>query len=328
MLFRGGRSGASDRNGAPLVMASVVSGMKYFPGLSVPGPPTGILVFLLFGCLLFPVGAEAQLPHLDAVPWIPPADSTSRLAMIVEVGRFHDPKFNWNLNRILLTAVLPAGDDAIFFLRLPHLTFDTGDVSVAQRWPWAMAEDGQNGWPHEKRISSFGQIEVGVTGAFGLKWLGPMDYALALGLPTGSDKVYPFSSMSLPLRVEVKKIYPLRRAGHLGLVAGYLSHMDSGKNYLDPTAFPSGIHLGASLDFFRGPGSRLGISYDFQDRKSRRSQLAGVQWWFPWGEGGSFGLKVARELQGTLDRPAAWYFTLGWRLDSLRYRPQVASDEP
>ena len=38
--------------------------------------------------------------------------------------------------------------------------------------------------------------------------------------------------------------------------------------------------------------------------------------WFPWGQAGSLGFKVAAELQGTLDRPAAWYFTLGWRLDS------------
>ena len=304
-------------------MLSSVSGKKSIPGWSVLGWSTGALVLLLlFGSMLMPAPANAQLLHLDPIPWTTPADSTSRLAMVVDVNRFTDPKFNWNMNRILLTAVLPAGDDAIFFLRLPHLTFDTGGISVAERWPWAMGEDGQDGWPYEKRISSFGQIEVGITGPFGLKWLGPLDYALALGLPTGSDRVYPFSSQSLPLRVEIKKTYALGRTPHLGLVAGYLWNMDSGKNFLDPYAFPSGYHLGASLDFFRGPGSRLGFTYDFEDRQSRKSQLAGVQWWFRWGEAGSMGLKVAAELQGTLDRPAAWYFTLGWRLDSLRYRPQ------
>jgi hypothetical protein len=283
---------------------------------------------LLGGILLNPVKAIAQLPHLDPVPWTAPADSTSRLALIAEVNRFHDPKFDWNLNRILLTAILPAGDDAVFFLRMPYLSFDTGNVSVAQRWPWVIGEGGQDGWPNEKRISSFGQIEVGVTGAFGLKGTGPLDYGLALGLPSGSDRVYPFSSMSLPLRIEVKKTYPLGGNRYLGLVAGYLYHMDSGKDFLDPTAFPSGVHLGAFLDFIRGPGSRLGFTYDFHDRKSRRSQLAGVQWWFRWGEVGSMGLKAAAEMQGTLDRPAAWYFTLAWRFDSLRYRPQEADPAP
>jgi hypothetical protein len=244
----------------------------------------------------------------------------------VEVNRFHDPKFNWNVNRIFLTAVLPAGDDATFFLRIPHLTFDTGDTSLASRWPWVIGEEGQNGWPYEKRISSFGQIEVGVTGPASLPLLGGLDYALALGLPVGSDKVYPFSSVSLPLRMELKKIIPLGRTTHLGFVAGYLSNMDSGGDYLTPSAFPSGYHLGSAVDLYRGRGRRFGLTYDFQDRESRQSQLAGVQWWLPWGADGSLGLKVGRELEGTLNRPAAWYFTLAWRLDSARYRMNAVAE--
>ncbi len=306
-------------------MLPTLSGLKIPTGWSALRSPWGIAALLMALCVLpLPREAKAQLMHLDAIPWFTPADSTSRLALIVEVNRFHDPKFDWSVNRILLTAVLPAGDDAVFFLRIPHLTFDTGNTSVANRWPWVVGEGGQNGWPHEKRISSFGQIEVGATGPLPL--LGGVDFALALGLPTGSDKVYPFSSMSLPLRMELKKIIPLGRTTHLGLVAGYLSNMDSGRDYLASTAFPSGYHLGAAVDFYRGRGSRFGLTYDFQERESRRSQLAGVQWWLPWGADGSLGFKVSRELQGTLDRPAAWYFTLAWRLDSARYRLNAVAD--
>jgi len=291
---------------------------------SVIRSPWGFVsLMMVFWLLLVPRGANAQLMHLDAIPWFTPADSTSRLALIVEINRFHDPKFDWSLNRILLTAVLPAGDDAAFFLRLPHMTFDTGDIPLVHRWPWVIGEEGQNGWPHEKRISSFGQIEVGVTGPASLPLLGRTDYALALGLPSGSDKVYPFSSTSLPMRVELKKSIPLGRTTYLGLVAGYLSNMDSGRDYLSSTAFPSGYHLSAALDLYQGRGRRLGMTYDFQDRESRLSQLAGVQWWLSWGSDGSLGFKVARELQGTLDRPAAWYFTLAWRLDSPSYRPNA-----
>ncbi|MCK9995086.1 MAG: hypothetical protein KAH56_02265 [Candidatus Krumholzibacteria bacterium] len=285
-------------------------------------------LFLVLWTLLTPGGASAQLMHLDAVPWFTPADSTSRLALVVEVNRFHDPKFDWNLNRILLTVVLPAGDNAAFFLRLPHMTFDTGNIPVAHRWPWVIGEDGQDGWPHEKRISSFGQIEVGVTGPVGLPLVGWVDYALAMGLPTGTDRVYPFSSMSIPLRLELRKNIQLGRISYLGLVAGYLANMDSGRAHLDPVAFPNGYHLGAALDLYQGRGQRLGLTYDYQDRDSRRSQLVGAQWWMSWGADGSLGFKVARELQGTLDRPAAWYFTLAWRLDSDRYRPQAEVPNP
>ena len=285
-------------------------------------------LLLLLWVLLVPGGASAQLMHLDAVPWFTPADSTSRLALVVEVNRFHDPKFNWNLNRILLTVVLPAGNNAAFFLRLPHLTFDTGDISLANRWPWVIGEGGQDGWPHEKRISSFGQIEAGVTGPASLPLVGWVDYALALGLPMGTDRVYPFSSMSIPLRLELRKNIPLGRTSYLGLVAGYLSHMDSSRDHLDSFAFPSGYHLGAAWDLYQGRGARLGLTYDYQDRESRRSQLAGAQWWLKWGSDGSLGFKVAAELQGTLDRPAAWYFTLAWRLDSERYRPKSEEKKP
>ncbi len=310
-------------------MLPVPSGLKTIWGWSAIRSPWGLVSLLMvFWALLAPRGANAQLMHLDALPWFTPADSTSRLALIIEVNRFHDPKFDWNLNRILLTAVLPAGDDATFFLRLPHMTFDTGGISVANRWPWVIGEDGRNGWPHENRISSFGQIEVGVTGPVHLPLSGVVDYALAVGLPTGSDRVYPFSSVSLPLRVELRKIIPLGRTTHLGLVAGYLSNMDSTKDFLVSTAFPSGYHLGAAVDFYKGRGSRLGLTYDFQDRKSRRSQLAGVQWWLPWGSDGSLGFKVGRELQGTLDRPAAWYFTLAWRLDSASHRLNAVATDP
>lgn len=285
-------------------------------------------LLVLFCLLVLPRGASAQLMHLDAIPWFTPADSTSRLALVVEANRFHDDKFDWKLNRILLTVVLPAGDDGTFFLRLPHMTFDTGSVTVPKRWPWIIGEAGQDGWPHEKRISSFGQIEVGVTGPVGLPLVGGVDYGLALGLPTGTDRLYPFSSMSLPLRLELKKIVPLARTTHLGLVAGYLANMASGRDYLNEEAFPNGIHLGASLDFYKGRGARFGLSYDYQNRDSRRSQLAGVQGWLPWGSDGSFGLKIVRELQGTLDRPAAWYFTLGWRLDSAGHRQLKAEEGP
>ena len=41
-----------------------------------------------------------------------------------------------------------------------------------------------------------------------------------------------------------------------GLLAGYLIHMDSGNDVLDPYAFPSGYQFAASLARYRQRGSR------------------------------------------------------------------------
>lgn len=286
-----------------------------------------VLLLTVLGVLSGPRQAQAQLPHLDAIPWYTPADSTSRLALVVDINRFHDSKFNWSTNRMLLTAVLPAGDDAVFFLRLPYMTFDTGGLSLKSRWPWVIGEGATDGWPNEERISSFGQIEVGVNGPVKLPLVTWVNFGLALGLPSGSDKVYPFSSTSMPFRLAMKKNVPLGRTTYLALVAGYLAHMDSGKDNLDSFAFPSGYHLGAAFDVFRGRGSRFTLSYDYHNRDSRRSQLAGAEIWLPWSDDGSVGFKVAGEMQGTLDRPAAWYFTLGFRLDSPSHRLRAEPEE-
>jgi len=165
-----------------------------------------------------------------------------------------------------------------------------------------------------------------MTGPVRLPLVHWVDFGLALGLPSGSDVVYPFSSTSIPLRLALKKNLPLSRRSWLGLVAGYLENMDSGKDYLTASAFPSGYHLGASYDFYRKRGSRIGLEYDYENRDSRLSQIVGAQWWLPWGKDGSVGLKVAAEIQGTLDRPAAWYFTLAFRLDSPGHRLEPAAN--
>ena len=275
---------------------------------------------LLLATAFFAPPAAAQLMHFDPLPFFTPADSTSRLALNIDLDRFTDGKFGWSLNRVYLTAVLPAGDDATFFLRLPHLTFDSGDVGLASRWPWVLGAGAVDGWPGEKRISSFGKIEIGVTGPLVLPLLRGIDYGLSLGLPTGTDRLYPFSSQSLPFRVDVRKPIVLAPGLQAGLLLGTLTHMDSGKDYLDPIAFPGGYRLGATLARYGGRGSSWQLSWDYRNEDGRTSQLAGVQKWLPWTSDGAIGLKISRELVGSLDRPALWYFTISWRLDSPKYR--------
>ena len=280
----------------------------------------GMAVLLLTGLVSPPV-AQSQLTYLDDIPWFAQADSTSRLALVAEVNRFQDSQHDWSVNRLHLCAILPAGDRSVFFLRMSHLTFNTGGLLPVERWPWIRGDENKFQWSDETTISSFGQPEIGATGVLVIPGLTSWQYGTALGLPIGTDRLYPFASVSLPLRLALRRLIWLQARTRLALTAGYLMNMSSGKDLLNEDAFPDGWELGAAATWYRGRGARAVLSYDLKNRDGRKSQLLGVQWWAPWTADGSVGLKVARELQGNLHGPAVWYFTLAWRFDSPSRRP-------
>lgn len=286
--------------------------------------PVAVLVLVL----LQPGAASAQMPYFDDLPFFTPADSTSRLALVADLNRFEETKFNWSVNRLLISIILPAGQEASFFIRMPLTTFDTGQTPLFSRWPWLAGEEADS-WPDSRRYSGFGQPEIGATGPLGLSMLPNWHYGVALGLPAGTDFLYPFSSVSMPLRLEARKMVAWGTNRQLGLNLGYVMNMKSAKDYLNSDyAFPSGWHLGSDLNFYRGRGKRMSLAYDYHNRNGKNLQLIGVQGWLPWTDDGSVGLKVSREIQGTLDNPATWYFTLSFRLDSDRYRPAEEEDAP
>ena len=288
-----------------------------------------VLGALLLLTVLMTSPLHAQMLYLDDMPFFSVADSTSRLALVTEFNRYEDPKFEWSVNRLLVSIILPAGEEGTFFLRMPFTSFDTGEVSLFSRWPWVEGNAEDEDWPNGRRITSLGQPEIGATGPTGLSFLPNWHYAVSLGLPVSTDRLYPFGSVSMPFRLELRKIIPWTESRNAGLTLGYLQNMNSAKDHLDSEmAFPSGFHVGGVLNWYRGRGSRVNLSYDYYNREGRKSQMLGVQGWIPWTDDGSVGLKVARELQGTLDRPAAWYFTLSFRLDSNRHRPSFVTTEP
>ena len=296
--------------------------------LSLPEPRV-LAVFFLLLFFFGPVnGGMAQMLHLDPIPWSVPADSTSSQALIVEAARFQETKFDWAVDRLLLTLILPAGSNGTFFLRMPHVTFDMGDVPLFSRWPLIQGEAEVDTFWTERRVSSFGQLEVGVNSLHDLPHVHRIHYGAAIGLPVGTDRLYPLSSVSFPLRVEVRKDLVLRRGAHLALGAGYLYNIDSGSDLLDSTAFPDGWRWGAALSLFGGRNRRVVLDYDQQNRKGHRSMLAGLQVWLPWSDDGSWGLRVDRELAGSLDRYADWRFALSWRFGDPQHRPGYEEPEP
>lgn len=285
-----------------------------------------VAVFSLAGLSQVP-NAQAQLTYLDEIPWFAEADSTSRLAFVAEVDYFSDAKYEWSVNRLHVCALLPAGDRSVFFLRMSHWTFDTGGLLPIKRWPWIRGEEENFQWTSETTISSFGQFELGATGPVAIPGVKRWQYGVALGLPVGTDRLYPFSSVSLPLRLALRRLFWLKPGVLMGLTGGYLANMDSGKDLLLDNAFPDGWELGGVVNWYRGRGSRYALSYDYKNLGGHKSQLVGVQAWFSWTQDGSWGVKVARELQGTLNGPAAWYFSLKWRFDSPKGRPG-SEEEP
>ena len=269
--------------------------------------------------------AHAQLPHLDPLPWQAPADSLSRLALVVGVDRSVDDRTEWQTNRLTLTAILPAGADGIWFLRLPYLSFDTGGLGARERWPAIAGADTTAIGPQNDRLEGFGQIEAGAGGPLNLPGLGRWRYGLALGLPTGQNSLYPWSSTSLPLRMQLRRGLLGGAGWRLSAGGGYVLHLDAGGDELDAAAFPNGWQAAAELAVGRGGEPRWRLSAAFDDRNGRRGLWAGLQAWLPWTPDGAVGLAAARELAGTDDRLAGWRFGVSWRFDSPGQRPGAAT---
>lgn len=282
------------------------------------GPGGAVGAFLLLLACLAPGPAQAQLLHLDPPVWSSAADTVTTGSFLVEMDRFEEPEFGWSADRLLLTLVLPTGRDGAYFVRMPYVVFDRKDVSLFARWPWLEGEQEDTRFRDERRVSSFGQLEVGMDRRREWPLLGPVQFAGSIGLPVGSDRLYPLSSVSFPLRAQLRRSLAVSRGVVLALGAGTLYNIDSGGSRLDSAAFPNGWQGNIALQIGTDRERRLVVDYRHEDRDGRRSALLGVACHVPWTAEGAWGLRVERQLAGTLDRYAAWRFCLSWRFDQLR----------
>jgi hypothetical protein len=267
------------------------------------------------------VAARAQLPYLDPLPWFAPADSTVRQALVVDFDRGGDDVTGWTLDRTALTVTLPAGDHGAWFLRASYLRFDAGSRPLLERWPGVRGADAAANWPGETVANGFGPLEVGVVGPARLPLLGPWRLAGGIGLPTGSNRLYPFSSTSIPVRLAMRRGTDLGRV-RLWVHGGALFHLDATGDELSDTAFPSGFSAGTEAAWYRGRGSRLTVGFDLEDRDGRRSQLVTAAVWVPWREAASLGFRLRWEVAGEAHRPEAWYATFSVRFEGPRAVPE------
>jgi hypothetical protein len=280
--------------------------------------------------LLWPVSTtRAQIPFLDPLPWSAAADTLGQRALEVSWDRFDDERVHWSADRVGLTGLLAMGERAHLFLRMHFLTLDTADRPALVRWPALRGEQADPGWPHEAQVDGFGRPEIGVIGLLRLPLLGPGRYALALGLPSGRDQLYPLSAASMPLRLAWRRDLGGGSPWQLSLAVEVLQHLDSAHEFLEPAAFPSGVIYSAALGWGHGSHRRLELGWRESRLEGRRSALLGLQGWLPWGERNACGIAVQRELAGSANRPFGTQFSIAWRLISAPAQGQGAErDRP
>ena len=276
---------------------------------------TACLLGLLSVLVALP--AFAQIHHLDDAPWYTLADSLSRRGSALSYDQYRDADTHWRTDRLGLLLHMGLGEHAVFYVNVGALRFDTGGLSVLQRWP-ELAQPDDDGevdtdWPSETMINGFDRPELGL--------LFPLlagDVALVAGLPVGRDELYPMSAACLPLRLDWR--YTFDSAGVLaGAVRiGYEHTFDSGRDYLTAAAFPGGWRYGIEVDVAGDPQRGLALDWSARELESghhlRRLRLTG---WLPLGDHNVLELHLARDLGGKADRYATWIAGVTWRLAAL-----------
>lgn len=277
------------------------------PRPCIPAAVAGLLV------LLAAVTGHAQLPWLEPLPAWSAADTLASRAFALDISRLADGRTGWTADRVAAELRFAAGGRGFFFARLPWLRLDTGDLPALERWPGIRGVEAGAGWPGEAVLAGFGQLELGAAGPVRLPLAGTLAAALGVGVPLGHSRFYPLSSSGLPLRLEATRRVTVSGRWSALAGAGLVRHGGPGDEVLDETAFPDGRLLRLGLGWSSGPVIAR-LDWTAEARGDRRAQWLAAEWSAPWGDGARAGARVAREVSGSGDRPAAWLAGVTWRL--------------
>jgi len=266
--------------------------------------------------------ARAQIQRLDSAPWYAVTDSSSRGGVIFGLDRFWDDDTGWNVGRLGLTVTAPFGLRSVYYLRLHALRFDTAELPVLSRWPQLRGEDAEDDWPGSVSSSGLASPELGLIVPLPLPLVGPTDAALAMGVPLGSDALYPFASGCWPLRLDVRRTWRCRHGMVWAVRAGGETSFDSSGDELTPDAFPDGWRFAADAAWQPETWRQVVASYEERRLAGHASRRVSLAAWIPLGDGHAFGLVVARELGPRADRPATNDVSILWRFAGLP-RPEA-----
>lgn len=269
------------------------------------------LLAMAAAALLAAASARAQIPDLEAPPWTALAD-TSRASVLFGAERLRDPGVHWSVARLGLTVVWSPGETTRLFVRESYLTFTAGYLRSLVRWPGIAGPEAGAAWPNESQVSGWSRPEVGVLTRAGLPLLGRAELALAAGLPIGRDEFYPYSSASFPLRLLLRRGVPVGWGLSLAGLAGGTLHLDSGREVLDPEAFPSGFSLGAAL--LRDGGEKGELAVEAESAGGRTLVRARLDWWLHLSAEQAVRLRWQQFLGGGDDRPFETGLSIAWRV--------------
>jgi hypothetical protein len=132
-------------------------------------------------------------------------------------------------------------------------------------------------------------------------------------LPISRDELYPLSAASIPIQLDLRKCFTVGAAWRFAATAGPIWHLDSGREYLDPSAFPNGAHLTGEVHWQLGARRTLELGYTAASFDRRTSHRIRLRYWLPSGASDAFSLALEQELTGMQQRPFATYVGILWR---------------
>ena len=281
-----------------------------------PSPALG-LVALLLGAA---APGRAQLPPREPLPWEILAPPSGRQALELAAARFTDPDLGWRAQRLGLSAFWPRGSTGCLFLRAAWLALDTGEAPVIARWP-ALAFPADETAPQGDTAVGWGSPEVGWLSTLQLGRLGVWQYAVAAALPLGQDELYPFASTSQPMRFQLRRQARLGGRLEAGALIGLVVTLDSGRDRLQPEAYPGGTS--GALDLVWRPSARraLTLALIAESGGGAHSLQPSLAWRLPAGERRELTVGLRRELADEADRPYATQAWLAWTIRSAPAAP-------
>jgi hypothetical protein len=261
--------------------------------------------------------SRAQVPRLDPAPWYAVTDSTTRRGVVFGLDRFWDDDTGWSVGRLGITVTAPLGLRSVYFLRAHAMRFDTGERPVLTRWPGLRGEGAQDDWPGSVSPSGLARPELGLIVPLPLPLAGLTDAAITMGLPLGSDALYPFSAGSWPLRIDVRRTWRRGTAWRGAIKVGAETTFDSSDDVLTADAFPSGWCFAAEAAWQPATWRQFAVAFEERRLAGHAICRATLAAWLPLGDESDVGLVLARELGIRADRAATNEVSLLWRFAGL-----------
>jgi hypothetical protein len=260
---------------------------------------------------------RAQLPPREPLPWEILASPAGRQALALDAARFTDPQAGWRAQRLGFAAFWPRGPVGCLFLRTAWYALDTGEASATTRWPH-LAVPGDETAPGGDTAVGWGSPEVGWLSALRVDSHGVWQYAFAAALPLGRDELYPFASTSLPFRFQLRRTVRLGGRLEVGALAGLVVVLDSGRDRLQPAAYPGGTSAALDLVWRQSARHALTIALAAESGGGALACQPSLAWRLPAGGRRELTLGLRRDLAAAADRS---YTTQAWLSWTIRPAP-------